>query len=333
MLLSILVLLATIIWQWDLLKYGIAQGRGQLDVIINARPIDEFLSDPNFPDSLKQKLLLSKEVRAFAMEELGLNQSKTYTKLYDQKGKILLWNLSASDPFKLEPYTWYFPFLGEVPYKGFFKLKKAQAEEQILDSLGYDTRVRPVSGWSTLGILNDPLLSNMLERSDGELAEVIIHELTHATIFVKEQIDFNENLASFIGERGAELFLSKHFGDSSEALISYQNELEDHERFTVHMLRGANGLDSLYQSFTREPDSIKAHLKALYIREIVNNLDTIDFHEPFYKEVFKDRKLNNAYFMSLIRYHGQSDTLTTLYAQHNKDLHLFIQGMKETHGK
>jgi predicted aminopeptidase len=47
----------------------------------------------------------------------------------------------------------------------------------------------------------------MLERGEGDLANLIIHEMVHATIFVKDSIDFNENLATFIGDRGAEQFL------------------------------------------------------------------------------------------------------------------------------
>ncbi len=44
----------------------------------------------------------------------------------------------------------------------------------------------------------------MLNRSEGDLANLIIHEMSHATIFVKDSVDFNENLATFIGDRGAE---------------------------------------------------------------------------------------------------------------------------------
>jgi predicted aminopeptidase len=56
-----------------------------------------------------------------------------------------------------------------------------------------------------LGWFTDPILSKMLMRSEGDLANLIIHEMSHATIFVKDSIEFNENLATFIGDRGAEL--------------------------------------------------------------------------------------------------------------------------------
>lgn len=36
--------------------------------------------------------------------------------------------------------------------------------------------------------------------------------MTHATLYVPGEVDFNENLASFIGEEGAKRFLNAHFG-------------------------------------------------------------------------------------------------------------------------
>ncbi len=219
----LLILIALCLYYWNWLSYGYNQAKGQLKVITQSRPIEDFLQDPNFPDSLKQKLELTMAVRGFAVDSLGLNKSDNYTELYDQKGKTLLWNVSASEPYALKAYTWQYPFLGEMPYKG-FDLEKAKKEADLLKEKGFDVRIRTVGGWSTLGILKDPLLSNMLERNDGALAEVIIHELTHATLFVKNEVEFNENLASFIGEKGAERFLVSHlwgqFGSSISSTSS-----------------------------------------------------------------------------------------------------------------
>ena len=202
-------LVVLIAFNLDLLEYGIGQLRGQMTILAEARPIDEVLEDPTFPDSLKTKIHLIQEVRQFAVEELELVDSKNYTTIYDQKGRDVLWNVSACEPYELKPYKWSFPILGSFSYKGFFDLEKARQERGVLDSLGLDTNIRAVGAWSTLGWFQDPILSNMLYRKEGDLAELIIHELTHATIFVKDSLTFNENLASFIGTEGAKLFLEK----------------------------------------------------------------------------------------------------------------------------
>ena len=85
--------------------------------------------------------------------------------------------------------------------------EKGKKEEEKLADAGYDTDYNTTSAWSTLGWFRDPILSNILYRTEGQVADLIIHEMTHATLYAKSSVDFNENLASAIGEVGAELFL------------------------------------------------------------------------------------------------------------------------------
>lgn len=330
----LLIIIALVTWNWNWITYGYMQAKGQIRVIVEAKPIEEFLQDPNYPDSLKQKLLLTKEVRNYAIDSLGLYQSDNYTKLFDQRGKTLLWNVSASEPYELKAYQWNYPFLGSMPYKGFFKLEEARKEAKKLQDLGYDVRVRTVGGWSTLGILEDPLLSNMLERGDGELAEVIIHELTHATIFIKGEIEFNENLASFIGERGTELFLKSHFGDSSRQLIEYKQSEADSRKLTQIILKGAQALDSLYHSFTvGDPIARKDTLKKQTIFSITKQLDSANFYNDRYHQIFEKTQPNNAYFMAFRRYHNQEDSIRMIYESYNSDFKTMIKDLKSKYGK
>jgi len=330
----LLITIAFCWWNWEMIQYGYFQARGQLKVIMEARPIEEFLEDSDFPDSLKHKLQLAKIVRQYAIDSLGLHNSDNYTKLYNQKGKVLLWNLSASEPYELKAYEWKYPILGSMPYKGFFELEKAKKEAKILDSLGYDIRIRPVGGWSTLGILQDPLLSNMLERSDGDLTETIIHELTHATIFVKNEIEFNENLASFIGEKGAEKFLISHFGDSSAQHLEYIQEQADSKTLTHLILYGAKKLDSLYASFDKGmPNAIKDSLKHEQMLLIKQDLDSTSFYNKKYYGIFDKYLPNNAYFMMFRRYHNQEDSLQMIYESYDKNFLKMIEGMKQKYGK
>ena len=69
--------------------------------------------------------------------------------------------------------------------------------EKELKEEGLDTNIRTAGGWSTLGWFEDPILSNMLNDSEAGFAELLIHELTHGTLFVKDSVRFNENLATF----------------------------------------------------------------------------------------------------------------------------------------
>ena len=121
----VLVLIAFGVYYRELVSYGIAQGLGQLKIIREARPVEEFMIDPSFPDSLKSKLKLIQKARQFAIDTLGLNNTKNYTTLYDQHGEELMWVVIACEPFRLKEKRWSFPIVGSVPYKGFFdKAKK-----------------------------------------------------------------------------------------------------------------------------------------------------------------------------------------------------------------
>lgn len=330
----LLIIIALSLWNWELLSYGYFQAKGQLKVITGARPIEVFINDPDFPDSLRQKLLLTKKVRRFAIDTLGMKSSENYTELYDQKGETLLWNVSASEPFQLKAHEWKYPFLGSMPYKGFFDLEQAKEEAEALKARGLDVRIRTVGGWSTLGILKDPLLSNMLERNDGALAEVIIHELTHATLFVKNEIEFNENLAAFIGEKGAALFLKSLYGDSSTQHLEYLQSLADQRLLTRVILQGASQLDSLYGTFSPEMSTaLKDTLKSQAIRQIVADLSSAPFHHPGYRQLFSTTLPNNAYFMAHRRYHSQEDSIRAIYQSHGSNIKVMLHAMKERYGK
>ena len=316
----------------DLLKYGMMQGKGQLNVVWNAKPIDEVLADVDFPDSLKMKIELMQEIRQFAIDTLGLKDTKNFTAIYDQKGKDILWNLSACEPYELKSVQWSFPFLGSFSYKGFFELDKAKEERDQLEKQGLDTRIRTVNAWSTLGWFRDPILSNQLSRSDGALAELVIHELTHATVFIKDSLSYNENLASFIGEKGAVKFLNFKYGANSRYVNQYFNSEHDYVKYTNHMLAGTKQLDSLYKTFTAGMnDSLKSERKQDMISKIIQAVDTISFNNPKrFAGIFPERLPNNCYFLSFHRYFSKIDQLEIqLQNEFDGDLRAFIQYQKE----
>ena len=327
------IILVVVIAQWELVKYGVQQGTGQMSIILSARPVEEFLQSPGFPDSLKQKLLLINRVRQFAIDSLGLKDTKNYKTLYDQKGEEVMWVVMASEPFRLKAKEWTFPVIGSVPYKGFFDRARAVKLKDELEQEGWDVNIRNPGGWSTLGWFTDPILSKMLERSEGDLANLIIHEMSHATIFVKDSIDFNENLATFIGDRGAEQFLLSVYGQESEEYTTYMNEDRDYVLFADHMLRGAEKLDSLYNTL-RESDPIKkkSRLKKEMIENIVQSLDTLPLTRtsPRPSLRFDDNLPNNAYFMNFIRYQAKQDFFFEEWrSKFGGDLKAYIQYLSE----
>ena len=114
--------------------------------------------------------------------------------------------LSAAYRDRLEAYRWWFPIVGRLPYKGFFKRDDALGRRDDFAARGFDTYLRPASAFSTLGWFNDPLLSTTVRADTALLVNTVIHELSHNTLFVAGNAEFSESFASFIGARGAEAF-------------------------------------------------------------------------------------------------------------------------------
>ncbi len=307
------VLVVLIAFNYKLVRYGIEQGLGQLEMVRNAVPIDDLLADPEYPDSLKQKLLLIKEIRRYAIDSLHLKDSPNYNAVYDLKGRPTAYVVQACEKYRIKKYLWKFPVVGKLPYKGFFDEEDAKKEVACLEKQGYDTRIAHPSGWSTMGWFTDPVLSSMLRRSEGELADLIIHELTHSTVFVKDNSELNENIADYVGENGAKRYLASKYGDTSAVLFNYSASITDNERMAMYFLRGAHKLDSLYQSadFIALPDAQKDTLKHAMIQDIINNVDTVNFVriKPQRIQSSRMKNINNTFFTSYMTYYNRKDSL------------------------
>lgn len=300
------VLAVLVIGNWQLVVYGVRQGYGQVRIVWQAKPIEDFLANPDFPDSLKAKLRLIQDIRKYAIDSLGLKDTDNYKTLYDQRGEELMWVVQACEPFQLKAKTWSFPVVGTVPYKGFFEKQKALDERTRLQTEGYDVSIRNPGGWSTLGWFTDPILSGMLKRNEGDLASLIIHEMVHATVFIKDNVDFNENLASFIGDTAAYYFLASRYGNNSAEFNQYWQEDQDYRKYSKHILKGTRMLDSLYRSFSDTMAiSSKQQAKESMIAQIMNSADTLNLYRP---RKTSGRLPNNTYFMSYHLYQAKQDT-------------------------
>ena len=327
------LLIILLIWNWTLVIYGIKQGIGQINIVWKARPVAEMMADPSTPDSIKQKLILIQEVRQYAIDSLGLNDTQNYKTLFDQQDKEIMWVITASEPFQLKEKRWRFPVLGSVPYKGFFDIDAARKEKEKLEADGWDVNASNPGGWSTLGWFKDPILSDMLKKNEGDLASLIIHEMVHASIFIKDSIDFNENLASFIGDLAALQFVNYKYGKNSEEHDTFIYEDTDFKKYNAHILRGAELLDSVYQAVESRPETEKKEAKQKAMTRIVNTMDTLSLHYHQQPSKRFEKKLpNNAYFLSFRRYQARQLDLNEMFVtQFNGNFKTMLNYFKENY--
>lgn len=333
----LLVLLALGIWQHELVGYGYMQAKGQLNIMLNTRPVADVLADPTYPDSLKTKIRLIQAIKRFAQDSLGLDPSNNFTTYHDQQGKPLMWVLVGSARYALQPVEYTVPLLGTFSYKGFFDRKRLLLADSLLQQQGYDTRINEVAAYSTLGFFKDPILSSMLKRSEGSLAELLIHELTHGTLFIKDQLEYNENLADFVGEYGAERYMAQKYGRNSLPYRQYRTTKAYYERFDAHILRGTQVLDSVYRTFKPStPVAVKETTKWQTIGQVMTTTDTLTDDRPnrlVEKRVWRKTDLpNNAYFVGFLTYRKQQNRFKTEFVtQFKSDFKRYLTHLKHTY--
>ena len=178
----------------------------QLELLRASRPAQSIIADPDTAEALRERLLLAEVIVEFARSELGLDAGNSYRRYVELDDPFVVWNLFAAPPLSLEGHRWCYPFVGCVPYRGFFDRRAAIRAEARLVRRGYETHVAGVAAYSTLGWFDDPLLSTFIDWSEPRLADLLLHEIAHLRVWTRDDAAFNESFAAFAGETGASLW-------------------------------------------------------------------------------------------------------------------------------
>jgi predicted aminopeptidase len=207
--------------------YVLRAGYEEARILWRREPITRLLADPELGKATRAQLELVLAVRAFARDDLGLRVGGSYSSYARVDPDQMVSVVAAAPRLQLVPYTWWFPIVGRVPYKGFFSAAAAEQEAESLERRGFDTLVRRAVAFSTLGWFDDPLLSNQIALDRVALAEVIFHELLHNTIYLAGHAEFDESFATFVGHQGAiAFFVAAHDLDGArQAVAAWQDAL------------------------------------------------------------------------------------------------------------
>jgi predicted aminopeptidase len=308
-----------------------------LGYLSRAIPLED-LGGEDAPEEDRRFVERVGSIRRFAMEELGLKESKNYTRYVELDRDYLAAVVSASARDSFTPYEWWFPVVGKVPYKGFFNARDARKEREKLQKKGLDVWIRPVDAFSTLGWFRDPLYSYMKAYSDRELADLIIHELLHATVFIKGHVQFNEELAEFVGSEGARLYIEKTFGSGSEAEREAGQKAAEARADSAAYIDFIRGLIAELNTVYTNADLSKEE-KLQKKEEIIaaakirfeQNYDTV-FITGNYRN-FSQLPVNNAYLGLFRLYYEENRYFKDLYDRSGRNLPKFIAAAKIIKGK
>lgn len=254
-------------------RYLVQATAGQLDMLHRSRPIATVVRDDRVPARTRALLTWVPHIKRYA-ETQGLTPSTSYERYADLRRPAAVWVVQGSAPLAFEPRQWSFPIVGSVPYLGFFDEGAANAfAQQLAREEPLDVDVRTAGAYSTLGWFSDPVLSTMIPDGPeglGELANVILHESVHATVYVSDQSAFDESLASFVADRMTAQWLAQALGSDHPLARAWSRYQEDYQQ-RIQLLRDAwTKLDALYRSDAA--DEVKRAEKARILEALSQEL-------------------------------------------------------------
>jgi predicted aminopeptidase len=240
---------------------------GHLSLLQAAKPVPDWLAEPQIEPKLKERLALSQRMRDFAVAELMLPDNASYRRYADLKRSAAVWNVVAAPELSLTLKTSCFPIVGCVGYRGFFHREEADAFGAMLGKQGLEVSVYGVPAYSTLGRLPggwmaDPLLSTFINYSEGELARLIFHELAHQMAYANDDTMFNESFATAVERIGGARWLAEH--GSPQSRLEMERSDSRRQDFRTLTQKFRLQLEALYASAASDDEkrATKATLMA-----------------------------------------------------------------------
>jgi predicted aminopeptidase len=218
---------------------------GEAKILALRTPITKLLADKNTPEELKQNLRHVQKMREFAVYELGLPVTESFTTYVDTGRNFACWVLTASPEFSTHPKKWCFPVVGCASYLNFFDKNRAKQAKITLEQEEYDVSFRGALAYSTAGQFTDPVMNTLFQNKDDFYARTVFHEMAHEKLQTKNDTAYDEAFAVFVGRTGQYLWVMKKYGQEAGEKLLVRNKRSEDVSSLIHKTR--NVLRSLYQ--------------------------------------------------------------------------------------
>jgi|WetSurMetagenome_2_1015567.scaffolds.fasta_scaffold108060_2 predicted aminopeptidase len=314
--------------------YLIKQGCYVLKYSAGARNMEKMKQSGKTPEDVRAFFSLVGEIRQFASDSVGLSRNSNFTTFVNIPGNHVVNVVYGAGKLDFVPYTYRFPFFGGFPNKGFFDSSDARKEAEGLAAKGYDVCVIPAGAFSTLGFFSDPIYSYMKKYSPFRIASLIFHEQTHATLFIKNHVQFNEELAMFIGNEAALRFIKSKFGDTSENYRNAVFSMRDEDAY-YGLMRSLHARLQMVYADTTVNDTAKLRLKQEIIGRfrdsVAANYDSL-FRSQSYRGLSK-APINNATLVADMTYTMSLSVFRDLYDRKKGDFKAMLLSLKTLKNK
>ena len=288
-------------------------------ILARRQPLTQLIADSATAPTTRDKLRLVLAARAFGADSVRLKAKESFTTFSQLPTDTLVLVLSGVYRDQLKSKTWWFPIVGRVPYKGYFDVDQAKKAARDLDAEGFEVYLRPAAAFSTLGWFNDPLMSSTLRSDSIDLANTVIHELTHNTFYAPGRADFNESFANFVGARGAAWFFR------SRGSIAAADEMDarwsDDKLMATFWARLYKTVDSAFKAHPNDRaarlgarDTIYRDARQILVHELGPQLHTIG------PQVLERMRLDNGALLAHRVYLTDVDVFDRLWFQLRLDL-------------
>ena len=330
----VIILILSLFCSGCRLGYIFHAATNQFRLIRDSVEVEDALNNDLLESDHRNRIRLVASVKDFGERELGLKKTENYQTVYLKSDQPPLYTVSACPKDRLERVLWWFPIVGNMPYLGFFNTEEAKKEKARLVKKDLDVSIGVAEAYSTLGWFKDPLTLNLLNRSTAELTETILHEMTHTTIYLKGQGEFNEGLANLVGKVGAVYFLETTLGRSHPFTVEAENVLADERLFSSFISSLFDRLEELYGSDMTYEEKLEE-------REKIFTMSLKEYkriEEGFKSDRFKgfgEYGLNNAYIMAIGLYHRHFNLFETVLKENNnsiQDMLIYYKKMADKDG-
>ena len=312
------------------IKYNYGLIDNHLSIIKNAQPIDAILEDETINQELKTKLRLVKKIKDFAYTELHFRKTKSYSTYSDILRNAVVWNVVAVKENSFELKEWCYIFIGCFNYRGFYK--KNEAEEYANDLIEFDNlevAILPVPAYSTLGWSDlfggDPVLNTFIWNDEIDLVRLLIHEMTHQQVFVRNDTLFNESFATFVEETGSLQWIKRN-GDSSD-LFLYEEKKRQRDRVGKLLRSSRESLEILFNQNLKKKET--ALLKEKIFQKLRASLIELkgdrEVSKDFYDWVFQ---LNSAWLAAFSLYDRYKPFFNYVFIKSNSDWITFYEEVR-----